>query len=331
LLAVLYGKAIGIDINPKLVAYSRQFNWDKICVMDMHSMAFKAETFDMVFANNVLEHSYNPDKVLREIMRILKPGGYLAAMIPMDGENVRVLIGVDRGNVAHAWKTTFRDCEQRFRSAGYTNLTIYRHSYQQVTGRKRLLGDKFGVFIAQKGIQANVAITSPVYERMVVMADLSEPALQLAKTNANARSASISLIKCDAFQLPFRDESFDVIFHQGFLEHFKHPEILIQKQKRILKRGGFLIVGVPRRYYTVGQLEQLLLAHDFEIVGTTGWGYYPWIFHIVRYLSKVRRYKPGKIIFPSFVSRFYDKLWEKFEKSRVALYTFVDLVVVGRK
>ena len=39
-------------------------------------------TFDIVFADNVLEHIDSPDAVLSEISRVLKPGGYFLAKTP---------------------------------------------------------------------------------------------------------------------------------------------------------------------------------------------------------------------------------------------------------
>ena len=44
------------------------------------------ETFDLVFSNHVIEHSFDPDELLRSIRASLKPGGQLVSAIPLDGE-----------------------------------------------------------------------------------------------------------------------------------------------------------------------------------------------------------------------------------------------------
>ena len=45
--------------------------------------------------------------------------------------------------------------------------------------------------------------------------------------------------------LPYKDESFDVIFSKSFLEHFYYPEKLVREIYRILKPGGLVITMVP--------------------------------------------------------------------------------------
>jgi ubiquinone/menaquinone biosynthesis C-methylase UbiE len=41
------------------------------------SLPFADESFDVVYSANVLEHTENPEKVLEEAIRVLKPGGTL--------------------------------------------------------------------------------------------------------------------------------------------------------------------------------------------------------------------------------------------------------------
>jgi len=65
-------------------------------VRDMHDLSDTwPELFDLVFASHVLEHSPAPVVALREFYRVLKPGGYLACVLP-DPEGVLHLGNLER-------------------------------------------------------------------------------------------------------------------------------------------------------------------------------------------------------------------------------------------
>jgi SAM-dependent methyltransferase len=65
-----------IDISPELVAKAQSKGIDVLCA-DAEKLPFKNGTFDCVHLSEVIEHSYAPDKILKEIRRVLKPGGLL--------------------------------------------------------------------------------------------------------------------------------------------------------------------------------------------------------------------------------------------------------------
>lgn len=49
---------------------------------DGRSLPFGNDSFDSVFSSEVLEHVFNPDEILPEINRVLKPGGKILLTVP---------------------------------------------------------------------------------------------------------------------------------------------------------------------------------------------------------------------------------------------------------
>lgn len=98
--------------------------------------------------------------------------------------------------------------------------------------------------------------------------DLSDEALNFAKKAGQSFSVSLYLGIADILKLPFRDNSFDLVFSQGVLEHFSDDRAATAEQLRVLKPGGSLVINVPQRYtvYTI--------AKHYRIrSGDWPWGY----------------------------------------------------------
>ena len=49
----------------------------------------------------------------------------------------------------------------------------------------------------------------------------------------------------DALNLPFKDESFEVVTSFQVMEHVAEPEIMLSEMKRVCKWGGIIIITVP--------------------------------------------------------------------------------------
>lgn len=79
---------IGVDISKSSVDWSKK-HWKregkmKFKVIDAHKLPFKTASFDAVFAIEVLEHVFEPVKVLQEIKRVLKRRGYAIFLVPAE-------------------------------------------------------------------------------------------------------------------------------------------------------------------------------------------------------------------------------------------------------
>lgn len=100
--------------------------------------------------------------------------------------------------------------------------------------------------------------------------DYSEHALRIMREASGAGSSAqedLRIISGDARSLPFRDDSFDVVFHQGLLEHFRDPLSVLGENHRVLKKGGRLLVDVPQRYHYYTLMKHALMALDRWFAG----------------------------------------------------------------
>lgn len=62
---------------------------------------------------------------------------------------------------------------------------------------------------------------------------------------------------CDATSLPYRDNSFDLIFSCNVLEHIQRPEQVFKEIVRILKPGGVFLAKTPNRRHYVTLIARL--------------------------------------------------------------------------
>lgn len=67
-------KVIGIDIFSENPA---------ILVMDMHHLKFPDASFDVVYSSHSLEHAYDAQKVIQEIIRVARPHAVVAIEVPI--------------------------------------------------------------------------------------------------------------------------------------------------------------------------------------------------------------------------------------------------------
>ncbi|MBU1699578.1 MAG: class I SAM-dependent methyltransferase [Candidatus Eisenbacteria bacterium] len=191
----------------------------------------------------------------------------------------------------------------------------------------------------------------------VVLLDYVASSFQVIRRLAEEDGAEVICVCADATRSPFRDNTFDLVFHQGLLEHFREPRDLLRDNFRITAKNGYCLADVPQKYhlYTFGkhilialgrwfagweteftpaELEHLMREHGFQVVRTYGAWFVPGLFYRgIRFmlrrsgLARLPLYPPE--IWPlSAMGRRWRRILSKY---RWGLYTTAMIGVLGRK
>ena len=67
-------------------------------------------------------------------------------------------------------------------------------------------------------------------------------------------AAPATLVGMDARKLDFSDASFDLVFSFHALEHIPDPDLCLAEMNRVLRPGGYYLVGTPNKARLLGYL-----------------------------------------------------------------------------
>lgn len=100
----------------------------------------------------------------------------------------------------------------------------------------------------------------------VVGLDLSAEGLRFAKRFSESWGHNVTLIRGDADNLPFRDESFNGVMSFWLLEHLPNPQATLRESFRTLSCGVFLLFSTmnKRFKYTADWLESRLFPSRWK-------------------------------------------------------------------
>ena len=76
------GEVFGIDNSPQAIAFCKERGLKNVSLAEGTSIPFPDNAFDIVLCLDVLEHIENDDAALKEIRRVVKPGGIIIIFVP---------------------------------------------------------------------------------------------------------------------------------------------------------------------------------------------------------------------------------------------------------
>jgi ubiquinone/menaquinone biosynthesis C-methylase UbiE len=101
----------------------------------------------------------------------------------------------------------------------------------------------------------------------VFVVDYVRSSFQVCRRLAREAGVELICIQADATRMPVRDGCFDIVFHQGVLEHFRNPADLLDENHRILKPGGYVLADVPQAFHLYTVVKKILIAFNRWFAG----------------------------------------------------------------
>jgi len=190
----------------------------------------------------------------------------------------------------------------------------------------------------------------------VIVLDYAENSVRMVQEIFSNINKDVEIIQADAFHLPFKEGTLDIVFHQGLLEHFKTPQPLLQENYRVLRDGGLALVDVPQRFhiytaikhvmiwlnawfagweteFSIGELKRLMQNAGFQITYFYGeWMRPSLLYRMVReVLLKIGITSPLHPKGLKLLQKIRLALRNAFMKFPLAIYTYLDIGVIGCK
>lgn len=110
-----FGNAEGVDIDTEAIEYCRARGLKQVSQSAADNLPFADDTFDLVTALDVIEHIDDDLGVLREVRRVLRPGGRLLMTVPA----YRFLWGRQDEINLHKRRYVAPDVRKRLQASGF--------------------------------------------------------------------------------------------------------------------------------------------------------------------------------------------------------------------
>ncbi len=146
--------------------------------------------------------------------------------------------------------------------------------------------------------------------------DISKKMLEIGRKKAKDRGKELTLICADAHNLPFKDETFDLVLSTTSFEFFKDPKKAFTEMKRVSRKSGRIVVGVLNKWSIWALRRRIISIFKNTIFKECRFYSYPELKSIFR---KIDGFK-GAVFAPPFftflipIFSFLDPLFERFFK-----------------
>lgn len=126
-------EAEGLELNPRTAAFAARTTGARVRRLNIHDLD-TSERFDAITLTDVLEHVPHPRRLLRQIVHLLAPGGWLAVKVPSGpaqvakerwrGRLVRGYKPTVADNLVHVSHFSARSLRRALEDAGFVDIAI---------------------------------------------------------------------------------------------------------------------------------------------------------------------------------------------------------------
>lgn len=121
-----FGRAEGVDISSEALDFCRARGLNNVRQGAAETLPYESESFDLVTGLDVVEHLDDDVSGLREMRRVLRPGGRMLLFVPA----FMFLWGVQDDVSHHRRRYTLSELRQKLQQAG---MSVERASYANIS------------------------------------------------------------------------------------------------------------------------------------------------------------------------------------------------------
>lgn len=102
---------------------------------------------------------------------------------------------------------------------------------------------------------AGISIAFAKRDARIVGLDITRRVSLMAKRRTYEEGVNVPLLLADGENMPFFNESFEIVVCNNIIEHVPHPKKLVDEIERVLKPGGILFLSAPNKISPISILS----------------------------------------------------------------------------
>lgn len=232
-----------------------------------------AGSVDAAVVPDALLHSPNPEAVVSEVTRIVRPGGHVYAVAPQGEMWVRTALGrgcdavssEPLGDGLTLWRARRR---LRLSGAEWHDVLFGPSTHAAVVHRLRTNHvSEWGQAVAAETMPGErvleigsgtgeISLRLALSGRVASALDVSDDSLEFQRRCAEELGVTLETVLADATErLPFGDDAFDCVWSSGLLEHFAFDErvAMLREWSRVGRRVLSLVPNAASVAYRAGK------------------------------------------------------------------------------